>query len=787
MEKLPKEQKKKPWLIVYQALAECQRGNKLIAMTALARTDLTPDEEKMYAEMIQAKNEAEAALRAKIALVRSQVKARNQEIANILSSNLEREGQEDTPVPIDIEFDWRYDARFYRDLWSGKMPFRNCRQRARERMKAKRHKFSQLEQLQRERAELADAVSLSPAEHVTALELNRSRMEASSALNRREFQEMDRERKPPKRVYKDSARRAQMKREKHEAKKARWAEERRNAASNAPSSSSHSWGTGRSEADSRSQNQSWNHPWHWDQWSWNSGWGSRSAWADPNPPREGRKGHGKGKSKDPANRDSHDPYAHGVGLLLIIALLLACAAFCWWIQIEPRASSSRGVSPPASPLSREDFPKLRETLLAFGDSKKWPEDQDSEGNRHVGGRSSTAAQRKRVKFKDGDPTPGQAYPSLNHLKGPNEILKEQANLTGHLTLPQNVRDYQAERLGLVLDRMAESTRKTYNSQFKWWELFCKRRGLDPLRVVSGPNVEEENLVLDFIIHSGIEMGKSPGTVKLRIAAMRSRHLTLGLPDPLYYMPRVPLALSGLRRRWGTPERRLPVTPEMLRWLRRNLKPQGSSSDSLVWAAVMLGFFFLLRASEYLDVGYQTPHRGMLGRHVQLLKEGRPWRIGDAGDPDEVHITIQGSKTDIYNQGQSRNHFRVQNGDGSLGDLCVVQALQWFFMHFPDRQPGSVNQDLPLLTESNGHLLPREALQTVLQMAARALGFNEARLGSHSLRFGGASALWAAFHDAAIVRRWGRWASDAFQTYIWEGRQGAKGVAKAMSEVDLTPS
>ena len=53
------------------------------------------------------------------------------------------------------------------------------------------------------------------------------------------------------------------------------------------------------------------------------------------------------------------------------------------------------------------------------------------------------------------------------------------------------------------------------------------------------------------------------------------------------------------------------------------------------------------------------------------------------------------------------------------------------------------------------------------------------MGAHSLRFGGATALWAAFGDSALVQRWGRWRSDAFHGYLWEGRDNAKGIVEKM--------
>ena len=58
------------------------------------------------------------------------------------------------------------------------------------------------------------------------------------------------------------------------------------------------------------------------------------------------------------------------------------------------------------------------------------------------------------------------------------------------------------------------------------------------------------------------------------------------------------------------------------------------------------------------------------------------------------------------------------------------------------------------------------------------------VGTHSLRIGGASALYAKFRDTALVQRWGRWKSDAFHCYLWEAASMAKGVAEQMAIADV---
>lgn len=164
---------------------------------------------------------------------------------------------------------------------------------------------------------------------------------------------------------------------------------------------------------------------------------------------------------------------------------------------------------------------------------------------------------------------------------------------------------------------------------------------------------------------------------MRLAAIRNKHVSYGFPDPVAHMPRVPLALSGLMKRAGTTERRHPVTPVMLRWIRDNLRIELKEEEAILWAGVALGFFFLLRASEYLDVGYTQPGRGLLGRNLELKENGKPCTLSNSRSADEVVLTIRGSKTDVYNRGETRNHFK-----GDDPRLCVVRAVVALYEHHP---------------------------------------------------------------------------------------------------------
>lgn len=206
----------------------------------------------------------------------------------------------------------------------------------------------------------------------------------------------------------------------------------------------------------------------------------------------------------------------------------------------------------------------------------------------------------------------------------------------------------------------------------------------------------------------------------------------------------------------------------------------TAEGSLLWSALCVGFFFLLRASEYLDTGYVDYERGLRGCDVRLQEKGEPCPLGRISFADEVVITIRGSKTDVYNRGESRNRFC------SGTELCPVKTTQGLFKHFPQRYSGGSEALDLLFRTGDGKVVPRAAITALIEKAAKSLGVLDGDFSTHSLRFGGASAIWAAYSDTTLVKRWGRWSSESFQTYLWDSRKNSRGVSQKMSKVDLTP-
>ena len=101
-------------------------------------------------------------------------------------------------------------------------------------------------------------------------------------------------------------------------------------------------------------------------------------------------------------------------------------------------------------------------------------------------------------------------------------------------------------------------------------------------------------------------------------------------------------------------------------------------------------------------------------------------------------------------------------------------------HFPHRFDAGTDANKPLCRWANSDPIYRTEMSGWLERGAAASGVPPARMGSHSLRIGGATALFNAVGSIDIVKRFGRWKSSAFQGYLWEGDEHARSVSKSMA-------
>ena len=199
-------------------------------------------------------------------------------------------------------------------------------------------------------------------------------------------------------------------------------------------------------------------------------------------------------------------------------------------------------------------------------------------------------------------------------------------------------------------------------------------------------------------------------------------------------------------------------------------PETRPDDAVAWFGINMAWIFLMRAGEYAHSGHWDMDKVMLPTTLAFFSAGV--KVATAKEADEVQLYFRASKADQEGAGATRSHFRT--GD----TLCPVQAAEYYQRHFMHRFRSEPDQ--PACRWADGTPLTRAQVQAYLERAAVALDLPPDRFRSHSLRIGGATALYHLYHDVEIIKRYGRWSSSAFQGYLWEGRETAKGVAASMA-------
>lgn len=111
---------------------------------------------------------------------------------------------------------------------------------------------------------------------------------------------------------------------------------------------------------------------------------------------------------------------------------------------------------------------------------------------------------------------------------------------------------------------------------------------------------------------------------------------------------------------------------------------------------------------------------------------------------------------------------------------MVRALFVLRQWCPQRFGSGREAAEPLFRWADGKQVQREKLQAVLQDAAEGVGLPRSRFKSHSLRIGGASAMLHATGQFDLVKRFGRWSSDAVHGYLHDSAEQTLQLASQMA-------
>jgi integrase len=283
-----------------------------------------------------------------------------------------------------------------------------------------------------------------------------------------------------------------------------------------------------------------------------------------------------------------------------------------------------------------------------------------------------------------------------------------------------------------------SSKGTYASLLRVYERFCTDSGLDPC-----VKIDEFRLCQAAIYFCTQRQVTGLPNFCSALQWWHNRVLFGPLPKgPLYKQ-----VTKGLKNVYGQFDCRKPayaLTLAQLYLFTANCNV-GSFEHARNWCAAVFGFFGLLRVGEYTAKGSDS-----------ILLRCRSVTLSEAG----VHLVLPFSKTSLR---------PVDVRICSRPDvLCPRTAALHYLSFFPNRGADRNPTD-PFFVESVRSSVSLTPVSFISWLKAQAtkIGVSSVKVSGHSLRRGGATALFLAGVSDTVIAQHGRWKSECFKIYYDE--------------------
>ena len=291
--------------------------------------------------------------------------------------------------------------------------------------------------------------------------------------------------------------------------------------------------------------------------------------------------------------------------------------------------------------------------------------------------------------------------------------------------------------------LARSTTSTYASGNRQYLKFCN------LHSIINPYPALEDSILGFITYLYIN-NKAVSTIHVYLYAIRYHQLYTYNSDPLKGKHKIEAMVKAIKRlKKANKPQRIPITIPILMKIKTMLN-MSSYDHQVIWAALVLGVYGLLRTSELA----QDVKRSKSSEDNRLLLVNNIRIISDT----HFILTIRASKTDPYQMGADIHYFANNT------PTCPVKALKPILQRQRDAC-------LPLLALSDTTPVTTKTLiqcirVLIIQVERKyKLGLEHNNFSGYSLRRGGATSLYEAGMSETTIKTMGRWRSYCFRLYV----------------------
>lgn len=321
-----------------------------------------------------------------------------------------------------------------------------------------------------------------------------------------------------------------------------------------------------------------------------------------------------------------------------------------------------------------------------------------------------------------------------------------------------------------------------NRHWKLWNRFASRFGQDPyLSRIQGAthHLERSLLFMAFALalRNGELDGKGPAKGSEITEALRYCGLCMvayGYADPRRAdigQRNLDHTIAHHLQRWRDadpapkPQQALPNTA--VAWIAQHYCASDSRMISASGHLIILAYFFLLRIGEYTKSSDQATRRTIPLRKGDVrLWSGTTELCRDA--PLAVLLTADAVTICLANQKNGDKNSTLHHHKSTLALDPVESAAH--LIHAMQNMPNDTPLGTYRTVEGRTGQVSSDAIRAAIRHSATmchlpAQGFDLDRIGSHSLRAGGAVMLKLCGYDSDMIKKLGRWRSDTYLRYI----------------------